>query len=127
VALRVALEWAVETIEEVTVAITGIEPRLILGIDRANVNTGEIQAVLIAFRDLVCPKYVVGFDVSGDECVPIGCELASLLQGAADQLGLGVPIHAGEAGPPENIWFAITECGATRIGSPPLQRVTASM
>ena len=34
----------------------------------------------------------------------------------ATKNGLAVTIHAGEGGPVENIWEAIDECGATRIG-----------
>jgi adenosine deaminase len=65
--------------------------------------------------------------VAGDEAFPIDAELAKLLRGATEELGLGVTIHAGEVGPPEHIRFAIEACGARRIGhglsatqSPPL-------
>lgn len=116
VSLWVALQWAVETIEDAKAVIEGIEPRLILGIDRGNVDIGQIRTILAAFSDLGRPKHIVGLDVSGDESFPIGRELAGLLREAADGLGLGVTIHAGEAGSAENIRFAIEECGATRIG-----------
>jgi adenosine deaminase len=116
VSFRVALQWAVEALEATRIAIPGIEPRLILGIDRANVNIAHIRRVLDAFDALDRPKEIVGLDVSGDESVPITLELAGLLREAAAELCLGVTMHAGEIGPPDNIWFAIEECGATRIG-----------
>jgi adenosine deaminase len=116
VSFRVALQWAVEALEATRIAIPGIEPRLILGIDRANVNIAHIRRVLDAFDALDRPKEIVGLDVSGDESVPIILELAGLLREAAAELCLGVTMHAGEIGPPDNIWFAIEECGATRIG-----------
>jgi adenosine deaminase len=125
--LRTALEWAVETVEDAKTVVQAIEPRLILGIDRANVDLGQIREVLGAFNALGRPKQIVGLDVSGDERFPIGRELARLLREAAEELALGVTVHAGEVGPPEHIWFAVKECGATRIGhglsaaqSPPL-------
>lgn len=55
--------------------------------------------------------------MAGDEAAhPIDDELARLIRTAADELGLGVTIHAGETGPAENVRHAIEVCGATRIG-----------
>jgi adenosine deaminase len=116
VSFQVALQWAVEALEDANVAVQRITPRLILGIDRGNVDISHVRALLGAFNALGRPKQIVGLDVSGDESFPIGRELASLLREAAEGLGMGVTIHAGEVGPPENIWFAIEECRATRIG-----------
>jgi adenosine deaminase len=127
VSFEVALRWAIETLEEAKTSIRGIDPRLILGIDRAHVDTGHIRQTLRAFTRLGRPTQIVGLDVAGDEAFPIGQGLARLLREATEELGLGVTIHAGEVGPPEHVRFAIEECGATRIGhglaaakSPPL-------
>jgi adenosine deaminase len=124
---RTALEWAVEALDAAKTAVRGIEPRLILGIDRANVKIANVEQVLNAYALLDRPKQIVGLDVSGDESFPITDELAGVLREAAAGLGLGVTIHAGESGPPEHIRFAVEHCGATRIGhglaaaqSPPL-------
>ncbi|HJU20014.1 MAG TPA: hypothetical protein VJ770_26475 [Stellaceae bacterium] len=116
VSFRTALEWAIEALDAARSAVRGIEPRLIIGIDRANVDIGNVEEVLGALAALGRPKPFVGLDVSGDESFPITDELARLLREATERLGLGVTVHAGEVGPPENIWFAIEECGATRIG-----------
>lgn len=127
VSFEVALQWAVEALEEAKTATRGIDPRLILGIDRAQVDLGHIREALHAFKTLGCPPQIVGLDVAGDEAFPIDHGLARLLREATAELGLGVTIHAGEVGPPEHIRFAIEACGARRIGhglaatqSPPL-------
>jgi adenosine deaminase len=127
VSFRTALEWAIEALDAAKATVHGIEPRLILGIDRANVNIAHVREVLDAFAALDRPQQIVGLDVSGDESFPITDELAGVLREAAAGLGLGVTIHAGEAGPPEHIRFAVEQCGAARIGhglaaaqSPPL-------
>jgi adenosine deaminase len=127
VSFEVALHWAIEAIEEAQTAIPDIDPRLILGIDRAQVDLAHIREALHAFKTLGCPQQIVGLDVAGDEAFPIENGLAKLLRAATEELGLGVTIHAGEVGPPEHIRFAIEACGARRIGhglsamqSPPL-------
>jgi len=127
VSFEVALQWAIEALDDAKTAIGGIDPRLILGIDRAQVDLAHIRAALHAFKTLGRPQQIVGLDVAGDETFPIDHRLAKLLREATEELGLGVTIHAGEVGPPEHIRFAIEACGARRIGhglsatqSPPL-------
>ena len=127
VSFEVALQWAIEALDDAKTAIAGIDPRLILGIDRAQVDLGHIRDALHAFKALGCPPQIVGLDVAGDEAFPIDHGLAKLLREATEELSLGVTIHAGEIGPPEHIRFAIEACGARRIGhglsavqSPPL-------
>ncbi len=39
-----------------------------------------------------------------------------VLREAADELGLGLAVHAGETGGPERIWAALDDLGADRIG-----------
>ncbi|MBV8739868.1 MAG: hypothetical protein JO007_21955 [Alphaproteobacteria bacterium] len=113
---RIALQWALEALDRAKSAFPHIQARLILGIDRANVNIALVHEVLDAFDWLDRPKEIVGLDVAGDESFGITSELAVVLRKATNELGLGITIHAGEIGPPENIWFAIEECDATRIG-----------
>jgi adenosine deaminase len=58
---------------------------------------------------------VVGFDIAGPERGNPPRLFASAFQMA--RLGrLGLTVHAGEDGPPEYVWQAIDELGATRIG-----------
>jgi adenosine deaminase len=117
IALETALVWALSALDDAMAAVPGIDARVIFGIDRTAVDLAGIQAVLDAFKALGCPRQLVGLDVAGDEAAhPIGDELARLIRTAADELGLGVTIHAGETGPAENVRHAIEACGATRIG-----------
>ena len=39
-----------------------------------------------------------------------------MLREAADTLGLGLAAHAGETGGPEQVWAALDDLGADRIG-----------
>ncbi|MGB8646983.1 MAG: adenosine deaminase [Anaerolineae bacterium] len=58
---------------------------------------------------------VVGFDIAGDELQ----HPAALNKEAFDiarEGGLGITVHAGEAGGSEEVRYALTELGATRIG-----------
>jgi adenosine deaminase len=127
VSFEVALQWAIEALEDAHTVLPGLDSRLILGIDRAQVDLTHIREVLYAFKTLGYPQQIVGLDVAGDEAFPIEHGLAKLLRAATEEFGLGVTIHAGEVGPPEHIRFAIEACGARRIGhglsatqSPPL-------
>jgi adenosine deaminase len=127
VSFEVALHWAIKALDEAQTAIPGIDPRLILGIDRAQVDLAHIRDALHAFKTLGRPQQIVGLDVAGDEAFPIDNGLAKLLRAATEEFGLGVTIHAGEVGPPEHIRLAIEACGARGIGhglsamqSPPL-------
>jgi len=58
---------------------------------------------------------VVGFDLAGDEA-----RFPAILHREAFDVardgGLGITVHAGEAGGPEEVTYAIRELGATRIG-----------
>jgi len=58
---------------------------------------------------------VVGIDIAGDEARFSATRFKPLLECAKSQ-GLGITIHAGEAGGPENVWTAVQELGASRIG-----------
>lgn len=58
---------------------------------------------------------VVGIDLAGDEVQNVAFGFAHLFRrGAA--AGLGITIHAGEAGPAANVWTALGLFSANRIG-----------
>lgn len=117
IAVETALIWSLSALNDAMAAVPGIDARIIYGTDRAAADLAGIQTVLDAFKALGCPQQLVGLDVAGDEAAhPISDELARLIRTAADELGLGVTIHAGETGPAENVRHAIEVCGATRIG-----------
>lgn len=115
--METALIWSLTALDDAMAAVPGIDARIIYGVDRTTVDLAGMQTVLDAFKALGCPRQLVGLDVAGDEVAhPIDDELARLIRTAADELGLGVTIHAGETGPPENVRHAIEDVGATRIG-----------
>ena len=58
---------------------------------------------------------VVGFDIAGPERGNPPHLFASAYQ-IAQRGRLGLTVHAGEDGPPEYVWQAIDELGATRVG-----------
>lgn len=62
------------------------------------------------------PPELVGIDLAGDELTYP--HLSSLQDSFRylKSLGLGICVHAGEFGGPENIWEAIVHLGADRIG-----------
>jgi len=58
---------------------------------------------------------VIGFDLAGDEAgYPGSLHLEAFR--VADAAGLRLTAHAGEAGGPENVRYAVETLGATRIG-----------
>jgi adenosine deaminase len=117
IAVETALIWSLTALDDAMAAVPGIDGRIIYGVDRQAADLAGMQTVLDAFKALGCPRQLVGLDVAGDEAAhPISDELARLIRTAADELGLGVTIHAGETGPAENVRHAIEVCGATRIG-----------
>jgi adenosine deaminase len=74
------------------------------------INVPGIEAVIEAG-----PKEFVGFDIAGDEInFPLD-PFAPWIERIKES-GLGLTLHAGEAGPAENIREAITRFSADRIG-----------
>jgi len=59
---------------------------------------------------------LVGIDLTGDERLGAPRNASRVFRRAKEELGLGVTIHAGESGPPENITWAIRDCRADRVG-----------
>ena len=58
---------------------------------------------------------IVGLGLTGIEGSALEGEFR-VLREAADELGLGLAVHAGETGGPERIWAALDDLGADRIG-----------
>jgi len=70
----------------------------------------RILDIALRYRDLG----VVGFDLAGNEFLDTGDHVRALLKRASVE-GLGVSVHAGEAGSPEPVWTAIDTLYANRI------------
>lgn len=108
-----------DVVEWVTDAIAGarqthpITVRLILQIGRDEVPrvAEEILELALAYRD----QGIVGLDLAGDEVNYPAHRLAHIYQ-RARQEGLGVTIHAGEAGGAANVRDAVLLFQAQRIG-----------
>lgn len=87
--------------------------RLILQIGREETlhTSEEIVELAIAYRD----RGVVGIDLAGDEVNYPPYRFGPLFHHARRE-GLGITVHAGEAGSAENIHTAIRSLHANRIG-----------
>jgi adenosine deaminase len=90
-----------------------VDTNLILQIGRDEpVDTAcQIADIALAYRD----QGVVGLDLAGDETKYPARRFAAVFQHAREE-GLGVTVHAGEAGAAENVQEAIQWLGAQRIG-----------
>lgn len=71
----------------------------------------RIMDIALALRD----RGVVGIDLAGDEIQHSGRRFVPAIEQAV-AAGFGISIHAGEAGPPANVWEAIDLLHADRIG-----------
>lgn len=87
--------------------------RLILVVMRGRPEEENHRVIDLAarYRD----QGVAGVDLAGDEAAYPPDGYRAVFRRARD-LGLNVTIHAGEAGGPENVWVAVRELGARRIG-----------
>jgi len=75
----------------------------------------RLNVVLAKTAALYRESGVVGFDLAGDELnYPAQLHREAIF--AARDGGLGITLHAGEAGGAENVAVAVQELGATRIG-----------
>ena len=94
-------------------AQTGITCRFIVAAlrhDPPQVNV-ELAHAAVAFRG----RGVVGFDLAGDEAA-YPAHLHREAFAVARAGGLGITVHAGEAGGADAVRYAVCELGATRIG-----------
>ncbi len=93
--------------------LEGITVRFLCTIGRGYdlVTARHILDIALAFQE----KGVVGVDLAGDELRHPLPPFESLLA-QARAAGLGITVHAGEAGPPQSVWDAIQRFHAQRIG-----------
>jgi adenosine deaminase len=94
-------------------AEVGIVARLIVAALRNHepeVNT-RLAHIAVEFQ----PEGVVGFDLAGDEA-NYPAQLHAEAFHVARRGGLGITVHAGEAGGADNVRYAVEVLGATRIG-----------
>ena len=95
-------------------ATVGPETRLVLVVDAIRDNgRAEADATIALVESADAP--IVGLCLTGVES-PEPVETFHVLREAADRLGMGFEVHAGEMGPPESIAEALDVLGADRIG-----------
>lgn len=107
----------VRTVAEETVtqiAMTGIEANVILCTLRDFTSAQSMQTAELA-RHFAATTPVAAFDIAGDEVAhPLERHLRAFHTVRA--AGLGITVHAGEAGGPESIREALDHTGTRRIG-----------
>lgn len=81
-------------------------------------RSGDLESIetIIDFLEKHNPSCIVGVDFAGDEKKHSDISIFENVINRIKNLDLGLTIHAGEFGKPENIWAAIERYGATRIG-----------
>jgi adenosine deaminase len=94
----------------------GVARGIVMTVTRGDYSPVQLETLLHAYRSLGCPSDVVGIDLAGDEEIQFPQELPELFRAAKDKYGLGVTVHAGETGRPENILSAVRDFRADRIG-----------
>ena len=110
--LHEVTEWVIEAVAQAQ-AETGVMARLLCAIVRHDSFdlARQVIEVAIAYRD----RGVVGVDLTGDEVHYPAAPFAPLFKRAAEH-GLGITVHAGEAGGAENVREAVEVMHAQRIG-----------
>lgn len=110
----------------------GLEPRAMWDALRAGLAEGgpncEIGVIVDSLRNRgledaertvalveAADAPIVGFGLTGKED-PAAEREFQVLRRAADRLGFGLTVHAGEAGPPASVRAALDDLGADRIG-----------
>lgn len=73
-------------------------------------TAARILDIALTFRDMG----IVGLDLAGNELRHSAARFRPLMERAAAE-GLGISIHAGEAGPAAHVWEAIDELHAHRV------------
>ncbi len=91
----------------------GVEVRFLLTIARNYdfQTASRILSIALRFRDLG----IVGLDLAGNELMYPAEPFVELFVRAREE-GLGITVHAGEAGTAAHVWEAIDRLGAHRIG-----------
>jgi adenosine deaminase len=104
---------ATEAATAAAVKRTGIEARLILCTLRH--FTEEQSMATVKLVEQFAGTYVSGFDIAGDEA---GCPVTNHLSAFkyAQEKGLHITAHGGEAAGPESVWEVLEHFKPTRIG-----------
>jgi adenosine deaminase len=96
------------------IAMTGIEANIILCTLR-NFTADQSRRTAELVRQFAPTTPVAGFDIAGDEVAfPLTPHLRAFHTVRA--AGLGITVHAGEAGGPESVREALDHTGTRRIG-----------
>jgi len=110
--LHEVTEWVIDAVAQAQAA-TGVMARLLCAVVRHDSFdlARQVIEVAITYRD----RGIVGVDLTGDEIHYPATPFAPLFKRAADY-GLGITIHAGEAGNAANVREAVEVLNAQRIG-----------
>lgn len=100
-------DWAVSDLRNPTLGLI-----LLLNRDSSQAFVEECETTIVHGL----PGHFVGIDLAGDEVRFADVGRFEKLFCTARSAGLGVTVHAGEFGGPDNIWQAIDRLGANRIG-----------
>lgn len=110
-----AMNWLVEELR-VSSEKYGISAGWIFTVNRGLGSRDDLQRLINAIQEIGCPEEILAVDLAGNEEIPIDETTAELFRYCKEQLGLGVTIHAGETGSVRNIYQAINDFHADRIG-----------
>lgn len=104
---------ATEAATAAAVKRTGIEARLILCTLRH--YTEEQSMATVKLVEQFAGTYVAGFDIAGDEA---GCPVTNHITAFkyAQEKGLHITAHGGEAAGPESVWEVLEHFKPSRIG-----------
>ncbi len=105
-------EWVTDARNE-AVAEYNIQVELLATINRGKPVEESLPVIELATEG--AGTKFIGIDVAGDETQGSVARFAGVLR-KARRSGLGVTVHAGEAGPPKNVREAIQLLSADRIG-----------
>lgn len=115
ISVTTALEWLLIGIKKYSDEFN-IKAGLILTVTRGEYASVHLRSLLSAYKNLGCPKNVIGLDLAGNEDIAPPKDTAKLFRDAKDKYGIGITIHAGETGKSSNIKDAIINYHADRIG-----------
>lgn len=111
-----SVEWLLTSFDEASQR-ESLDLRLVVTLTREGFDTHLAHRMLDACRPFIDHPRLVGLDLAGDETIPLPDDASEVFRRAADELGLGVTIHAGEvSGLSSNVLWAIDACRASRIG-----------
>jgi adenosine deaminase len=111
-----SIAWLLDSFDEASDR-ESIDLRLIVTLTREGFDNELAHRMLDACRPLVHHPRLVGLDLAGDETLPLPDKASTVFRRAADELGFGITIHAGEvSGTSANILWALDSCRALRLG-----------